>query len=774
MNSKTLFINENWQFRRVGSNDWLPGKVPGTVHSDLKINKLINDPFFRLNENDVQWIEMEDWEYRTFFEVDKVMLENDVVELSFDGLDTYADVFLNGILILQADNMFLGWKIPCKEHLICGCNELIICFHSPVKRGLEKMKTFGHAIPAPNELAPEEKRTSPFTRKAAFHYGWDWGPRLLTSGIWRPVKLLAWSDAQIEDAYVATKSINNQQANIQIEIEINVAQSSDYSILLLINGQEFTSLNKRRFSPGNHKTNFNIVIEHPQLWWPNGLGEAHLYDFEFRLMWDRKLIHNKHVRHGIRTVKLVQKPDQAGHSFCFEVNNYPVFMKGANVIPPETLTSEATGETFQKLTRCAIEANMNMLRVWGGGVYMDDHFYDMCSAGGLLVWQDFMFACSLQPGDKDHLESIKTEAAFNVKRLRNQACLALWCGNNENLTGWHKWGWQEKFDPVTRDQMWLTYQTIFHTILLETVNHHDPKTSYRATSPATVNYQLPDRRSGDEHDWTIWFGQKPIETFHDNIPRFVSEWGLQSFPEMNTILSFAINDDLSLHSKVMSHRQRSRMDWLQPGWDGNLMIKWYVQQYFNLSDNFQDLVEKSRLLQALAYKTAIEAHRTAMPHCMGSLFWQLNDCWPTISWATVDYYFRWKPAHLAVKNAFAPVIITAREENGKVTVFAVSDKLVSFEAIFMLSFNDFDGNVFFDFETKVSVPANTSKMIYKNDFSALLQGDLKKNSLLHLELRAEAKTVAKNCIIFAKPKELTLRENDVDFFKTLNGMVSLW
>jgi beta-mannosidase len=575
-------ITDNWQFRKSGETQWLSADVPGTVHTDLLSHGIIEDFFYRMNEDDVQWIEDEDWEYRTIINVSESTLERDKVELIFKGLDTYAQVFLNDELILETNNMFVGWEVECKDYLQPGENELRILFLSPVREGMKKLEKVDYRIPSVNEQAPVDERTSVFTRKAPFHYGWDWGPRLVTSGIWRPVYIREWDNARIEDIYLETISANNDKAEIIADVEIYSLSGENYLLTLHINGQPSGVSESISLSNGVNKTRLEFSVDDPELWWTNGLGDPHLYDFSFRLEHKNKVIDRYEIDFGIRTVKLVQEPDEAGHSFHFEVNGIPVFMKGANIIPSETLTPRITEEMYQNLINNAVEANMNMLRVWGGAIYEEDYFYELCDRNGLLVWQDFMFACNLQPGDEAHLENIKKEAEYNVKRLRNHPSIALWCGNNENLHGWHHWGWQDLYTPEQRDFMWRTYERIFYEILPGAVSEFDPKNSYWSSSPSAIGDELADRKSGDEHDWTIWFGRQPFSNYASNVPRFVSEWGLQAFPGMHTIETFSEIGDWHIGSEVMRHRQRSNMPYIEPGFDGNDMIKWYMEMYYNV------------------------------------------------------------------------------------------------------------------------------------------------------------------------------------------------
>ncbi len=756
-------ITDNWQFRKAGETNWLSADVPGTVHTDLLTHGLIEDFFYQMNEDDVQWIEDEDWEYRTIINVSESTLERDKVELVFKGLDTYAQVFLNDELILEANNMFVGWEVECKDYLKPGENELRILFLSPVREGMKKLKKVDYHIPNGNEQAPVDERTSVFTRKAPFHYGWDWGPRLVTSGIWRPVYIREWDNARIEDIYLETISVDNDKAEIIADVEIYSLSGENYVLTLHINGQPSGVSESISLSNGVNKTRLEFSVDDPELWWTNGLGDPHLYDFSFRLEHKSAIIDKYELDYGIRTVKLVQEPDEVGHSFYFEINGIPVFMKGANVIPSETITPRVTEEMYQNLINNAVEANMNMLRVWGGAIYEEDCFYELCDRNGLLVWQDFMFACNLQPGDEAHLENIRMEAEYNVKRLRNHPSIALWCGNNENLHGWHHWGWQDLYTPEQRDFMWRTYERIFYEILPGAVAELDPKNSYWSSSPSAIGDELADRKSGDEHDWTIWFGRQPFSNYANNVPRFVSEWGLQAFPGMHTIETFSEPGDWDIGSDVMRHRQRSNMPYIQPGFDGNDMIKWYMEMYYNVPDDFKDFTYISQLLQAKGYKTAVEAHRRAMPHCMGTLYWQLNDCWPTMSWSTVDYHNRWKASHYAVKKAFEEVIVSAAIEGDNINTYVVSDKLEPFEAEITISLMEFNGNILWSETQPVQVSANTSTMVHSIKESDLPAGNRPGSIVLVTDVKVDGREVATNNLYFTAPKYLDLPPSDVWF-----------
>ncbi len=766
----SIEISDDWEFSEAGEDEWMPASVPGTVHNDLMDNNVIDDPHYRLNENDVQWIENRDWEYRTTFRVDSNLLESDRVELRFEGLDTYAEVRLNDHLILESENMFVGHTVEIHEYVTAGENELHILFHSPVSQGMEMREQIDYHIPSTNEQAPQDERTSVFTRKAPFHYGWDWGPRLVTSGVWRPVLLEAWNSAQIDDLYLFTRYADEEHANVGGRAEIEVVEPGTYTLALNINGAESNPIETLEMSAGSNIIPFEVEIEDPKLWWTNGLGEPFLYDFKFTLTRENRNVDQKQLDFGVRTLRLVQEPDEIGRSFYFELNGVPVFMKGANVIPSETLTPSVSEQTYERLFENATAAHMNMLRVWGGAIYEEDLFYSMADQNGILIWQDFMFACNLQPGDPAHLDNIRQEAEYNVKRLRNHASIALWCGNNENLHGWYEWGWKEMYDPEVRNFMWRTYERIFHEILPDAVSHHDRDTPYWSSSPSSYGDKSADRKSGDEHDWTIWFGQQPFSAYGDNVPRFVSEYGMQAFPGMHTIREFSTQHDWDIDSEVMRHRQRGRMGYIEPGFDGNDMIKRYMGRYYQVPEDFEHFVYTSQIMHAKAYKTAIEAHRRSMPQTMGTLYWQLNDSWPTISWATVDYFGRWKAAHYAVRDAYEETIISPVIQDETIGVYAVSDRLETLEETSLtLTVMDFEGNELYQLQESVDVDANTSTLILEQDLEDFLTAVENRtgsdvnpaSTVIKAVLASSGQRIADNLLYLNRPLNLDLPESGV-------------
>ncbi len=755
-------INANWQFRQVSTTEWMPATVPGTVHTDLMAAGKIEDPYYRLNERAVQWIDKVNWEYRTSFKVNNEELSKQNIWLVFEGLDTYADVYVNEQLVLKADNMFITWKVDAKKYLKTGENQLRILFTSPVLKGMEKQEIFGYPLPASNDQSEAggmgKNQVSIYTRKAGYHFGWDWGPRLVTSGIWRPVYFETWDDARINNLQIVQKSIVKTSANLLAEVELEAPGNNlNLSLNLFVNGVKVASAPVKT-SSGLSKQTIPFSIQNPKLWWPNGLGEQPLYSITTELTGSGKLIDTESANIGLRTLNLVRKPDAkgSGESFYFEVNGRPVFAKGANYIPNDVFLPRVKPETYEFIVKSAADANMNMLRVWGGGVYENDLFYDLCDKYGIMVWQDFMFACSMYPGDDDFLNSIRQEAEDNVKRLRNHACMALWCGNNEIETAWAQghedrgWGWKKAYNAQQRETIWEAYDTIFHHILPDVVTANTSNQPYWHSSPSAGMGKLAgyESNSGDMHYWGVWHGQHPFSDFRKYKARFMSEYGFQSFPEFNSVKKYTLPADWNIESEVMASHQRSGI--------GNLRIKQYMEQDYQIPSDFEQLLYVGQLLQADAIKMALKTHRSDMPYCMGSLYWQINDCWPVASWSGIDYYGKWKALHYFAKEACKNQIINVVMENGKLLIYGVSDLAVKTPAVVRLNLMDFNGLSLWSRPVKVTLPANGSAVIYSIDLKELPLNYREKEVALTVTLAIGTKETDQEFVYFAKPKDLKL------------------
>jgi len=751
-------LNSNWHFSQMEKEDWLPAEVPGCVHTDLLANEKIEDPFYRLNERDLQWIDKKDWIYKTIFDVEPDVLNKDRLVLDFKGLDTYADVYVNGELVLSANNMFIGWEVDVKKHLKSRGNELKIVFRSPIKEGLKLHDANGFVFPGAEndqaELGQVEgnKRVSIYTRKAGYHYGWDWGPRIVTSGIWRPVYLKAWNVNRITDLQIVQNKLNDDIAEFTAVLEIE--SERDVVAHLQINNNDVNlAKSEIQLTKGENEYRLDFQIENPKLWWPNGLGEQPLYTINAELDIEGEITVANH-RIGIRTVELVREKDEKGKSFYFKVNGVPVFMKGANYIPNDIFPSRVSKKQLEKVVNTAKESNMNMLRVWGGGYYEDEYFYDLCDEAGILVWQDFMFACAMYPGDEEFLNSVKEEAKYNIKRLRNHPCIALWCGNNEILVAWHNWGWKRKATENV-DEIWKAYTDIFHEVLPEAVEKYDPSRSYWSSSPSSGTGIVPDLINGDDHYWGVWWGKEPFKNYATHIARFMSEYGFQSFPEMKSVKKYTSPEDYDIYSEVMKSHQRSSI--------GNETIEYYMLQDYKKPKDFESFLYVNHVLQAEGIKIALEGHRRAMPYCMGSLYWQINDCWPVASWSSTDYYQEWKALQYYVKKGFEPLLISPYIEDESLKIAVVNDRLEGINTKMNLRMIDFSGNEVLSISKDIIIEKNSSAVYYESNLVDVLNDIDPKNHLLVVELLKDGEQIANNMLYFKSVKELSLPKPKIDY-----------
>ena len=751
----------DWKFRSSRNNEWLSATVPGCVHTDLLENKIIPDPFYRENELAVQWIEEYDWEYKTSFSIPSELESYSNIDLHFEGLDTYADVYLNDTLLLKADNMFIGWTVPVKTYLKSGENSLRIYFHSAVNVGMEKLRKVPYTLIANNELAPENMRTNVFTRKAPFHFGWDWSPRLVTCGIWKPIKIEAWNEIKMKDLYIKPVNIDTGQASYKAIVDVVSTNAPNVIFEVRVDKQPASS-EEVTVKGGTTQVDIDFAIDTPEFWWTNGLGNHKLYDVEIRMMDGNRILQSISTRIGVRTLELVQQEDSVGHSFEFRLNGVPVFMKGANYIPSDIFTTRNTMANYNRVIGDALSANMNMLRFWGGAIYERDELYDMLDENGILAWNDFMFACNIQPDDSLQLSNIKKEAEYNVKRLRNHPSVALWCGNNENLRGWHDWGWRDRYSEEVTELLWNVYEKIFYQILPDAVEKYHPEIAYWPSSPQSVDNQPADRLSGDEHDWTVWFMDTPFTSYSQTVGRFISEYGLQSYPEMKTIKAFASDSDLSYRSPVMEHRQRSSMPWIAPDFNGNEMSRTYILRYYRPPDNFESFVYLSQLVQAEGIKYAIESHRRNMPYCMGTLYWQINDCWPTISWSSVDYFGRWKAMHYFVKKAFLPTYPIIFKDNENLKVSVANDNLRLEEVTLEVKLYDFSGTILWQEEIDTVLLANTSHVYLSFPQHELLSKGIPSRMVFEAVIKAENEVVADNLYYFDDCKALQFGKASIE------------
>ena len=762
-----ISLDKGWEFSQVGKGEWLPATVPGTVHQDLIDNDKLINPFFGMNEEKVQWVEKEDWQYRTTFTLTKEQLARQAAVLNFEGLDTYAEIYLNGSLLKRTDNMFVGYQIPVKDVLREGENRLQVYFHSPIKIGLPQWETDGFEYPADNDHS--KTRVSIYSRKAPYSYGWDWGIRLATSGIWRPVTLELYDAASIEDYFVHQESVTKELAKVNNILEVkSVAQAPQQAEVVLAysykDGAKVTEQKNVTLQPGCNKVSMPIEIANPHLWMPNGWGEAALYDFEMTVKVDGKTVASEKKRVGLRTIKVVMEDDKDGKSFYFMVNGEPVFAKGSNLIPDDALLPNVTKERYYQLVKDAKDANHNMIRVWGGGIYEDDRFYDAADEMGILIWQDFIFACTTYPSDPTFLRRVAEEAEYNIKRLRSHACLAMWCGNNEIYEGMRYWGWDKKYtNPAIWEEMKEGYNKLFHQLLPSIVKEFDAHRLYMHGSPYEANWGRPHSwKIADSHNWGTWYGQKPFESLDTELPRFMSEYGFQAFPEMKTIATFAEPKDYALESDVMNSHQKASI--------GNYLIKKTMALYYEVPEDFEELVYKGLVLQGFGIRHGIEAHRRNRPYCMGSLYWQLNDSWPVVSWSSIDYYGNWKAMHYQSQRAFAPVLLNAFKEGDDLCIYTLSDELKEHKnATLQLKVMDFNGKILSKKVVKGEVPANASAVFLQVAYAGLATNPT--NTLLLMTLKDQkGKVLSEEIYYFNYPKDQELPVAKVSYkVKQMDG-----
>lgn len=753
-------LHSDWMFCQVGDTLWSDAKVPGTIHQDLLNHNRIPNPFYGMNEEAVQWVENEDWMYRTSFVVTEEQLNRDAAVLELDGLDTYADVFLNGALILCSDNMFVGHKVPVKSVLRKGENRLLIRFRSAVKEALPQWETNGFDYPADNDHS--SKRVSIYTRKAPYSYGWDWGIRLATCGIWRPVRLVFSDVARIEDYYVRQASVSASKADVDNRLEITNVTSQPVSALLKVayhySANDTKEVQKQiELRPGENTVSLPVMIDNPHLWMPNGWGEPSLYKFTASVSVDGVEVASQERQVGLRSIRVVMEDDEHGKSFYFEVNGHPMFAKGANFIPDDALLPNVTTERYKRIFEDVKAANMNILRVWGGGIYEDDKFYDEADRNGILIWQDFLFACTTYPHDPLFLKRVEAEAEYNIKRLRGHASLAMWCGNNEIYEGVRYWGWKNKYTAEAFAEMNRGYDVLFRQLLPDMVKRFDSDRFYMHGSPYEANWGRPESwKIADSHNWGTWYGRKLFESFDSEIPRFMSEYGFQAFPEMKTIRTFAEEKDFELESPVMNAHQKATI--------GNALIKQTMSLYYKVPAKFEDLVYVGLVLQGQGMRHGIEAHRRNRPYCMGSLFWQLNDSWPVVSWSSIDYYGNWKAMQYQSQRAFAPVLINAIKEGDDLCVYLISDELQDRDDVRLtVELMDFDGKSHGKWTHSGKLSANTSMLFLKKRVDEFLSKQDAATSFLRFTLKAKnGAALADEVFYFAYPKDQKLPEARIE------------
>jgi len=641
-----------WDYRDRDGGEWRTGTVPGGVYTDLLNDDVIPDPFYEDNELDVQWVGETDWEYRRTVAVDETFLDHDRVLLQCDGLDTVATVLVNGETVGESHNMHVGHEFDVSDALAAGENEIRVQFRSPVEYGIEQAEDYPYDVPAIRY--PVDQPGRQFIRKAQCHYGWDWGPCLPTVGIYRDISLVATSSPRIR--YTTTEQDHDGEGiDLSVRAGVDAPTAGDYDLSVTVTsetGETVADVTETvALAAGEQDVETSVTVSDVDLWWPASHGDQPLYDLDVTVR-DGVESHTHSDRIGFREVDLVVEPDDAGTSFAFEVNGTPIFAKGANTIPIAPMYGDVTRERYEHVLRSAVDANMNMVRVWGGGYYEDDDFYELCDEYGLLVWQDFMFSCSLYPADDDFLDTVEDEVRYQVRRLANHPSIALWCANNENEEALHNW-----FDEHPAHESHVAdYEALYTETVGPACREEDPSRTYWPGSPSSG----PDEddpyifAKGDIHYWDVWHAGQPFENYYTTEPRFVSEFGYQSFPSTDSLETVVEEADFNATSPMLEHHQRNP--------DGNTTIISRMADYFRQPYDFEDFLYLSQVQHGVAMKTAIEHWRRRKPTTMGTLYWQLNVLWPCASWSSIEYDGKWKAQQYMARRQYAPVLVSFHPE----------------------------------------------------------------------------------------------------------------
>ncbi|MEX0602307.1 MAG: glycoside hydrolase family 2 protein [Bacteroidota bacterium] len=741
-----LDLNGEWNFRAVAKYgpppatcrrvlDWAVGTVPGTVHTDLMANGIIPDPSYRMNELDVRWVDALQWLYRKEFTVPAELLSERQVMLVAKGLDTFATVSLNGKRLGNTANMFIGHSFDVRRVLKPGRNVMEILFDSPTYRTKALERKHGQL-----QVALESHRV--YSRKAQYSFGWDWGPTLTTSGIWRDIFIEGFSDGKVRDPWVNVMSVDTKRAVLQVHARIEAVARKGMKLHVTINN-EHTRV-ERQVAVSGREVRMSMAIPQPNLWWPNGYGEQPLYTATFTLRHDGSEVHSVSVSFGIRTIRLVQEKDEQGKTFIFEVNGVKIFCKGANWIPCDNFIPRIPDSTYERLLTHARDAHMNMIRVWGGGFYEQDHFYNLCDRLGLMVWQDFMFACGEYPKQGWFLSLVKHEAEQVVKRLRNHPSIVLWCGNNEC-----EWIYCTENPGKKPDDM--SGARIFSELLPSVVQQHDGSRPYWRSSP--FGDGCPNSESnGNHHQWTVWSAWKDYKEYHQDAARFVTEFGFQGPAHVKTFEAVTVPEDRNPQSPVMEHHNKQI--------EGTERLFRFQSAHYTVGRTFEDFIFKGQLLQAEALKYAVEHWRRRKFGTAGALFWQLNDCWPVSSWSVIDSALRPKAAWFHAKRFFAPLLVSLKKEGNILEVWGTNDLLDSVTGTLELTLLSFTGERVWHKETEVRLARNSSRVVHRIPMNDVPQID---PTVMYFRARLAAGEVrlSENRLFMVEPKHLRLPKANI-------------
>jgi len=741
---QSLNLNGDWELKKTAETVWINTKVPGSVYSTLLENNQIKDPFYRDNEEDTKSIADYDYEYKRTFSVNEDLLNCDKVFLCCYGLDTLCNIFVNNKKVAYCNNMHRTYEINIRENLCIGENDIHIIFYSTLKYITKKQNESwlwgnGGSVDGFSHI-----------RKGHYMFGWDWGPQIPDIGIWRDILIKGYKNGKIDDVYFTQ---HHESGKAELEVRI---RHSDFGNKQLSAKVEIISPNnqiiKKIIELSSSETTETIEISDPELWWPNGYGEQPLYHVKVSLLHGDAVVDENTFKIGLRALTVKREKDQWGESFEFEINGISMFAMGANYIPEDNLLSRCSYEKTKKLLGDCVRANFNCIRVWGGGVYPNDCFFDLCDEYGLIVWQDLMYACAVYEMTDEFEQNIRQEVIDNVRRIRHHASLGLWCGNNEMEEAWCSWNIPST--PKLRTDYIKQFEVMFPQIL----KAYDPNTMYRPSSPSSSgSFDKPnDENTGDVHYWDVWHGQKPFTDYRNYFFRFVSEFGFQSFPCIKTIESFTKPEDRNIFSYVMERHQKNA--------SANGKILYYLSDTFKYPKDFESLLYTSQLLQAEAIKYGVEHWRQNRGRCMGSIYWQLNDCWPVASWSSIDYFHRWKALHYFAKKFYAPILICAREHDTCADLYLCNESMNDVSGRLQWRFCKNTGDILSDGYKDITVSMLSSLLCKSLDYSDILKDKLlKRECYLEYDFVVNGETKSCGSVLFTKPKYFDFKNPEISY-----------
>jgi len=750
---------------------WRAAQVPGAVHTDLLAQGLIADPYVGAPEAGLQWIGLADWEYRAQFDVDAATLARAHAELAFEGLDTFATVTLNGQPLLQANNSHRTWRARVDGRLRPHGNELRIVLRSPIRTLLPGVQAMPHKIagnyPSPYGDEPEDAMVGNFVRKPGYHFGWDWGPRYVTAGIWRPVTLEGWDAQRLTAVAVHTRSLDAAKADLEIAVEVESAAVGSAAVRIEVldpdGGRVARIDRKAMLQAGDNRIAVPVALHRPRRWWPAGQGEQARYTVRATLAPDTSGATHIEQRTGLRTVELRREVDRnGGQGFAFVINGVPIFAKGANVIPFDMFPARVDAARIRRELTAARDANMNMLRNWGGGYYEDDVFFDIADELGLLVWQDFMFGGGMQPGyDPAFRANVVEEARDNVRRLRHHPSVVLWCGNNEEETAWKDWGHGRDLtaaDPAFAAKVWQGYVDLFGNDLRQVVAEEGLGVPYWSSSPSNdLDEKANDSTRGDKHYWQVWGNPAlPVTAYLRETPRFMSEYGLQAWPVLRTLDGIIPAAEQQVDSPTVRAHQKFMAG------EGNQRLLKYIEEEYGTPRDFPTFVYLSQVMQADGIQLAALHHRASRPYTMGSLYWQLNDVWPGASWSSIDYAGRWKALHFHAKRFFADHAVAALRDEGVTRVSLLNDRQQGLQATWRLRVMDLDGTQRSTQQHTVALPPLSALEVGRFADADLLKAADPARTVAVVELFDGATLLSQQVVYFVPAKALVLSPAKID------------